>query len=330
MASSQSGYTTTASSPMTAAYPYYVQSPRDSTASTTTYPSAANNISGGGNGGTAAPTAPTNSDQGSRYSPFSSAPSSPLINLLYHQSALGEPLHYPFTSSSFPSSRRAQQQHLLPHPSGPRIVAGKWETLYEDSDSEQASQRSNRNPVFFWCRVYFVALVFMLSLAFLVLWLACRPKSSIVEVQRFDFLDVELMHGTDRTLVPTDLVFIRSQLTVRFRNPSKYFRMVFDPVNLSYSYLGVPLAHGKVPSFRLDQDATHSFRVPMDAEETPIYGAGPSFESSQSGLKADLKIVMDYSVGILWNAVRRRFSREVSCVFVLNVDSLQVQHLSCT
>ncbi|KAI5058564.1 hypothetical protein GOP47_0026734 [Adiantum capillus-veneris] len=293
---------------MVGGYQYYVQSPRDSTASTANYTGAA--------------------DQASRWSPFSSAPSSPLINLLYQQDhpyhpQLGEPLRPPLTHS---------RRQPLP-PTAPTKAPYNWETVDEESEFPNyklGDRKITRKLLFFWCRVYLMALLVMLSLAFLILWLVCKPKGSLVEVEKVEFSNVALMHGSDRTLVPTEMLFLRSRVALRFHNPSKYFQMAFEPSALTFSYLGVPLAHGKVFGFLLNQQTTHSLEVHMDTQEAPLYGAGPSFELSQDHLNTQLTVSIEVGVSILWNTLRRKFSGELNCSFVLNTSLLKVHHLYCS
>ena len=64
--------------------------------------------------------------------------------------------------------------------------------------------------------------------------------------QDIEFLEFALIHGSDRSQVPTDMLLVDSNVTLSFHNPSRYFHIEFSPTLLALSYLGVPIAHGKV------------------------------------------------------------------------------------
>ncbi|KAJ7296794.1 hypothetical protein O6H91_Y098700 [Diphasiastrum complanatum] len=171
----------------------------------------------------------------------------------------------------------------------------------------------------------------MLCAAFIV-WIVRRPHAPEVTLQGMEFQRLGIGAGSDATGVPTEVINLESRVDMTFRNPSKYFKMFSSPINLQLSYLGVPIASGRVPEFLTDAKAGRPLRVRVKSVLIPLYGAGPILEAlreDQSTVRLTLTGSIDSHVNLVGQFLTRHFTETIHCDIVLNLGNLHVISSDC-
>lgn len=191
------------------------------------------------------------------------------------------------------------------------------EGAYDELDDEQELSRGC--VAAFWLSV----LVLVFTLVCLIVWGIARNYKPIVIVKSLTVDNFYCGEGIDHTGVPTKLVTLNCSLKINVHNPSTMSGIHVSSTSIQLMYSEIAIANGQLGKFYQPRTSRRVASVILHGEKIPLYGAGATFDLSNTGgavpLTLDLAVrTRGYVIGKL---VRVTHAKRVKCPVVIKSRS---------
>eukprot|EP00249_Psilotum_nudum_P005896 c19308_g1_i1 orf=708-1658(+) len=250
-------------------------------------------------------------------------------------SPIGSPLHPAFSRSrdssqnlGNPSRGKHDLRKVLPHPrqdgSRSEKLRKPWATcnVIEEEPELPGSIKASQ--------IYTGVLVFLSCVIFLILlisffWLICKPQHPQLSVKNVVFHNFFMGEGTDLSGVPTKMVSLNCTVQLNFYNPSKYFTVHVNLVDISLDYSELGIATGQMKSFAQVKRSKKTVSVVVKAVKVPIYGAGDDLSgvyNAHTGIPLEMIATVHSQYFVVGKMVKPKFQSQATCNLVVALNNM--------
>eukprot|EP00250_Pteridium_aquilinum_P008323 c17851_g2_i1 orf=208-1176(-) len=258
-------------------------------------------------------------------------------------SPIGSPLHPAAFSTSSRSrdssqslasaSRKSGSRKVLPQPHGhhgsSRTKSGKgWAASNVIEEEDPDFDQPSKSPQIYTILLVLLSCVVFLIVFILLFWLICRPSHPELSLKNVVFHNFYLNEGSDASGVPTQQVSLNCTVQLNFYNPSKYFGVHVNPVEVVLGLSQLEIARGEISKY-FQAKGTHKV-IPVVAQATkvPLYGASNTIANVGGGSKQSVPLSMVATLHsqyyVVGKMIKPKYQNQVACNIELDSRSMSL------